>query len=136
MVGASDGNEGGSHGVGSSLTVGWAARRKSLVVVVSAEGVDRSKGMSSEVASEGAAVVVAAKSVVIDAGVLHLSGGDTASVVDVHVGGVGAGGFGVVHLTWLSKWGSCIVRAHGVGSSLKNAGVGVVSRVGGGGGGL
>ena len=127
--------------MGSSRTAGWAAPRNTSVVVVSEEDVDRSEGMLSEVASEGATVVVAAKSVGIDAGVLHLSGSNTVSAVDVDVGGVGVSGVGVMHLTWLSNWGSWILRAHGVESSLANDGkllwgVDVVSRVGDGGGGV
>ena len=78
-------------------------------------------------------VVVAATAFVV--------GGDTVSVVDVDVGGVGVSGVGVMHLTWLSNWGSWILRAHGVESSLANDGkplwgVDVVSRVGDGGGGV
>ena len=70
-------------------------------------------------------MAVAAQSVEIDAGVLHPSGGDTVSVVDVGVGGVGVGGVGVMHPTWLSNWGSWVVRA---GNQLW--GVDVVSHVG------
>ena len=122
------------------MTVGWAVPRKSSVAVVSAEDIDRSDGMSSEVASEAATVVVAAKSVGIDAGVLHLGVCvNRASVVDVNVG-VGIGGVGVMHFTRL-KWSCWVVPAHGIESSLTNVGklrwgVGVVSLVGVGGGGV
>ena len=70
MTGAFDGEEGGSHCVGSSLIVCVAVH--SSAVVVSEEDVDRSEGMSSGVTSEGALLVVNAKTVGIDAGVLHL----------------------------------------------------------------
>ena len=78
---------------------------------------------------------------VVVAAMASVVGGDTVSVVDVDVGGVGVSGVGVMHLTWLSNWGSWILRAHGVESSLANDGkllwgVDVVSRVGDGGGGV
>ena len=118
----------------SSLTLETGSER--AVAAKGVGGVDGSgggEGGGAAAASGDATALVAEKSVGIDAGVLHPSGGD--------IGGVGVRGIGVMHPTWLSNWGSWIVRVHGARSSLTNAGgqlwgVDVVSRVGDGGGGV
>ena len=126
MIVGDEGGWIGAHGVGSSLTVGLATPRKASVVVVSVQELNRSDGTSSEMAAEGATlvvavklvgtgagvlhwgvggegttVVVAAKVVGLDAGVRHM-GVDLVAIVDVN----GIGGDGVTPPSCLSKWGS------------------------------